>query len=92
MADLISEIKWLKFHHSSESAMKDKDFLKNKSYDKYSDKVTTFIAVPFFFQLWQIKLLGNVEKATLYNKVRFFKAASLIGAIALGTQEHIALK
>ena len=87
MADLMNDLQFLKFHYSSEDAMKDKDVLKNSTFEKYSDKVTALLAVPFFAQLWQIKLLGNVEKVALYNRVRVLKTASLFGAVAFGSYE-----
>jgi len=36
MADLIKEANWLRFYHTSEDAVKDKDFLKDEAHIKFS--------------------------------------------------------
>ena len=59
MADLIKEANWLRFYHTSEDAVKDKDFLKNEAYIKFTQKVNTLMTVPIGLQIWQIALSGH---------------------------------
>ena len=59
MADLIKEANWLRFYHTSEDAVKDKDFLKDEAHIKFSQKISTLMTVPFCLQLWQISLTGH---------------------------------
>lgn len=49
MADLIKEAAWLRYYHSSEAAVKDKDFLKDEAHIKFSKKVNTLMTIPFCF-------------------------------------------
>ena len=57
----MSEIKWLEYYHTNSSSMYDKDLLKNNSYSKYQQRVGALMAVPMFFQFWQISLTNNLE-------------------------------
>jgi len=52
MADLIKEANWLRFYHTSEDAVKDKDFLKDEAHIKFSQKISTLMTVPMCLQLW----------------------------------------
>ncbi len=92
MADLVKDIKYLRYYYSSEDSLKDKDILKNQSFKKYSNTVCTLFLVPTVFQLWQIYLINNVEKIALYRKVRAFKFVSLLGACVLGFREKLQLE
>ena len=59
MADLIKEANWLRYYHTSEDAVKDKDFLKDEAHLKFSQKISTLMTVPMCLQLWQISLTGH---------------------------------
>lgn len=92
MADLIREANYLRFYHTSEDAMKDKDFLKNEAHIKYTNKVSTLLSIPLFAQLWQIGLVNNEAKTALYKQVRMFKTVTFGGALAFGTYELIRMR
>lgn len=89
MADLIKEANWLRYYYSSDDAVKDKDFLKDQAHIKTSNKVSTLLTVPFFFQLWQLSLVNHEESLSLYKRVRVFKTVTFAGALALGTYEML---
>ena len=87
MSDLIKEANFLRFYHTSDDAVKDKDFLKDVEFKSYTTKTTTLMMVPLALQVWQINLANNAEKLALYNKVRIFKSGAFAGAICLGLWE-----
>ncbi len=72
--------------------MKDKDLLKNRTFDKYTTRVQSLFMLPFGFQLWQIWLVNKHEQAALYRKVRVLKFLTFVGAVALGTREKLNLE
>ena len=92
MGDLARDAKYLRYYFTSEDMMKDKDVLKNQTFQKYSQSVSTLFLVPLGFQLWQISLVNNFERVALYRRVRVLKAVTLAGAIALGFKEKLALE
>ena len=92
MGDLVRDVKYLRFYHTSEDMTKDKDILKNQSFDKYAQRVTGLFVPAVLFQFWQIALVNNFECAALYRKVRVLKFLSLTGAIALGVREKLRLE
>ncbi len=84
MSDLVSDAKYLRYYYTSEDAAKDKDLLKNETFEKYAERIGFLFAVPLGFQVWQILLVNNFEKAALYNRVRIFKSVSFASALGLG--------
>jgi hypothetical protein len=46
MADLMNEANYLRFYHTSEDAVKDKDFLKNQAFNKASRTTSFLMMVP----------------------------------------------
>ena len=92
MADLVKDVKYLRYYYSSEDSLKDKDILKNQSFQKYATKVSSLFLLPAAFQVWQILLVNNVEKLALYRKVRILKALTLFGAFGLGFREKLNLE
>ena len=92
MGDLVKDVKYLRYYFSSNDSLKDKDILKNQSFQTYSNRVGTLFLVPAVFQIWQILLVNNVEKIALYRKVRLLKAFSLLGALGLGFREKLRLE
>lgn len=49
MSDLVKDIPFLRYYHTSEDSLKDKDILKNKSYHTFSKKVFYLFLVPTIF-------------------------------------------
>ena len=92
MGDLVKDVKYLRYYHTSEDSTKDKDILKNQSFDKYANKVGTLFLLPFGFQLWQLGLINNFEKLALYRKVRILKFVSFFGAVGFGIKEKLNLE
>jgi hypothetical protein len=52
MADLVKDVKYLRYYYSSEDSLKDKDILKNQSFQKYATRVGTLFLLPAAFQVW----------------------------------------
>ena len=92
MGDLVKDVKYLRFYHTSEEMTKDKDILKNQSFDAYANRVSTLFLLPLGFQFWQLSLVNNFEKVALYRKVRVLKALSFMGAVAFGIKEKLNLE
>ena len=92
MGDLVKDVKYLRFYHTSEEMSKDKDILKNQTFDAYSNRVGTLFLLPLGFQFWQLTLVNNFEKLALYRKVRVLKALSFMGAVAFGVKEKLNLE
>ena len=59
MADLIKDANFLRYYHTSEDMLKDKDLCKNDAFEKYGTRVTVLMTVPLAFQFWQISLANN---------------------------------
>ena len=51
MADSTKDLDYLRFYHTSEDALKDKDILKSDAFEKYQKNVSTIFAVPAVFQM-----------------------------------------
>ncbi len=49
MGDLVKDVKYLRYYYTSEDSTKDKDILKNQSFDKYANHVGTLFLLPFGF-------------------------------------------
>ena len=52
MSDLVKDIAYLRYYHTPEDALKDKDILKNISYKNYAKNVTGAFIPPLIFQFW----------------------------------------
>jgi hypothetical protein len=63
MADLMNEANYLRFYHTSEDAVKDKDFLKNQAFNKASRTASLLMMVPVSMQIWQLSLCNHEAKA-----------------------------
>ena len=59
MADLIKEANFLRYYYTSDDAVKDKDYLKDKAFQTYASKQTALFALPMAFQVWQISLANH---------------------------------
>ena len=46
MADLMKDLKYLRFYHASDDQQKDKDICKNSAFDQYNRKVQLLFAAP----------------------------------------------
>ena len=92
MSDLLRDVKYLRYYHTSEDMLKDKDILKNQSFIKYQAKVSSLFLIPLGFQFWQLTLVSNAAKIALYQKVRALKLLSFVGACALGFKEKLSLE
>ena len=51
MGDLVKDVKYLRYYHSSDDSLKDKDILKNQTFTRYSKHVSTLFMIPFGLQL-----------------------------------------
>jgi hypothetical protein len=80
MSDLVKDIHSLRFYHTSNETMKDKDILKNQAYQKYSRRVHALYTIPLVFQCWQIGLINKPERASVYRKVRMYKIFTLFAS------------
>ena len=49
MADLIKDANYLRFYYTSDDAVKDKDYLKDKAFLSYSQKQSSLFIVPMAF-------------------------------------------
>ena len=49
MSDLVKDINYLKYYHTSKEMLKDKDILKNRYIDKYTKSVWGLFLVPTAF-------------------------------------------
>ena len=92
MGDLVKDVKYLRYYHTSDDMVKDKDILKNQTFEKFSQRVGTLFLLPLAFQVWQLSLVNNFDKLALYRKVRIFKFLSFAGACALGFREKLSLE
>jgi hypothetical protein len=92
MGDLVKDVKYLRYYHTSEEMLKDKDILKNKTFDEYTRRVGALFLLPVSFQLWQIALVSNFEKTNLFRKVRALKVLTLVGALGLAVKEKLNLE
>lgn len=49
MSDLVKDIKYLRYYHTSEDSLKDKDILKNQTFTAYSNRVKALFFIPLGF-------------------------------------------
>ena len=92
MGDLVRDVKYLRYYHTSDDMTKDKDILKNTTFQTYQKRVGALFLLPLGFQLWQIGLINNFEKIALYRKVRVLKFLTFVGAVGLSMKEKLALE
>lgn len=92
MADLMNEAKFLRFYHTSEDAVKDKDFLKDAAYQKTTKTVSALMLVPLAMQMWQLSLCNHEAGLSMYKRVRIFKMMTFLGALTAGSYEYIKLR
>ena len=92
MSDLVKDIKYLRYYHTSEDSLKDKDILKNQTFQAYANRVGYLFLLPLGFQFWQLSLINNFERVALYRKVRVLKFLTFAGAVALGIREKLSLE
>lgn len=52
MSDLLKDVNLLRFYHTSEDMLKDKDFEKNSLHIAFESKVNALMLVPFCAQLY----------------------------------------
>lgn len=86
------EANWLRFYHTSEDAVKDKDFMKDAEHMRTSAKVSTLMALPFAMQLWQLSLCNHACSVDMYKRVRGFKMVTFVGAVSMASYELIQLR
>jgi hypothetical protein len=87
MSDLLKDVNLLRFYHTSEDMLKDKDFEKNSLHIAFESKVNALMFVPFCAQLYQLSLSGHAESLHRYKQVRAFKTVSLAGGLLFGLYE-----
>ena len=87
MTDLMQDVNYLRFFHTTNSSVQDKDILKNDAHMQYSKTVSALMTPVMFFQFWQMGLSGHASQLAMYRKVRIFKVGTLIGAVSIGAYE-----
>ena len=70
MADSIKQVNYLRYFHTSEASLKDKDILKNDAYLTNEARIKRVMLVPFAAQIWQLSLINQPEMMSLYRRVR----------------------
>ena len=92
MADLMKDVNYLRFYHSTDDQQKDKDFCKNSAFDQYNRKVQLLFAAPLALQAWQISLANVAGRVDMYKRVRWFKTVAAAGAYSLSLWEYSQLR
>ena len=92
MADSIKQVNYLRYFHTSEASLKDKDILKNEAYLTNETRIKRVMLVPFAAQIWQLTLINQPEMMSLYRRVRVFKTVAFFGALAIAGNDLIDLK
>ena len=59
MADTHKDLEFLRFYHTSEAALKDKDALKNQAFDKYRVNSGFLFVIPAALQVAQISTVNQ---------------------------------
>ena len=83
---------YLRYFHTSEASLKDKDILKNEAFMTNEARIRRVMFVPFLAQIWQLTLINQPEMLSLYRRVRVFKTAAFLGALAIATNDLIDVK
>lgn len=92
MSDLLKDVNLLRYYHTSEDMLKDKDFEKNALHIAFENKIHALMFVPFCAQLYQLGLSGHAESVHRYKQVRAFKTLSLAGGLLFGMYEWSTLQ
>jgi hypothetical protein len=92
MADTHKDLEFLRFYHTSEDALKDKDALKNAAYDKYRQNIAFLFAIPAALQVAQISTVNRVSHAEMFRYVRHLKVLALMGSFACIWNEKLTLE
>lgn len=87
MSDLSGDARFLKYHYSTEDSLLDKDYEKDKSFNKLYDTVFQLFTIPIALQVAQIYYINVPEKALLYNKLKMLKVVTALGAFGFGYYE-----
>eukprot|EP00347_Sterkiella_histriomuscorum_P003921 403362425 len=87
MSDLSGDARFLKYHYTSDESLLDKDTLKNQSFNKLQTCVSGLFMFPFGLQFAQLYFINIPEKAALYQKIKFLKVLTVVGAIGVGYYE-----
>ena len=89
MADTHKDLDYLRFFHTSEDSLKDKDILKTEAHAKYGRNVSTIFALPAALQCGQIHLMNKPGKQAMYNYIRSVKWFALMGGVAVAWNEKV---
>ena len=92
MADTHKDLDFLRFYHTSEDALKDKDTLKNSSFEKYRMNSLVLFMIPAALQVAQISTINQPSQANLFRYVRHLKAVALMGSFACIWSEKLTLE
>ena len=92
MADTHKDLNFLRFYHTSEEALKDKDALKNAAFDKYRQNCALLFAIPAALQVAQISTVNRQSHASLFKYVRHLKTLALLGSFACIWNEKLTLE
>ena len=92
MSDLLKDVNFLRYYHTSDDMLKDKDYNKNLLQMSYKNKVSAIMFVPFVAQVYQLSLTGHPELLQRYKTVRMFKTVTLAGGLAFSMYELSNLK
>ena len=80
MADTHKDLDFLRYYHSSEESLLDKDILKAKAFVKYQNNVNVLFAIPAILQIMQITRFGKQSAFKQYQLLRQLKIYSLAGS------------
>ena len=92
MADTHKDLGFLRFYHTSEEALKDKDALKNAAFDKYRQNCAMLFTIPAFLQVAQISTVNRPSHAALFKYVRHLKVLALMGSFACIYNEKMTME
>ena len=92
MADTTKDLEYLRFFHTSQEALKDKDILKTKAFESYEQKVNVLFAWPAVFQVAQISQLNRPSRLQYYKFFRNMKIFTFFGSFAMVMHEKMLLE
>ena len=92
MSDLLQDVNLLRYYHTSDDMLRDKDFEKDRLIYRFQATATGLIVFPLFAQAWQLGLTGKADQLGLYKKVRVFKTSTLVLGLGIGLYEFSQLK
>ena len=91
MADLQKHLEFLQTNYVLDGQLREKDILKQESFDTYQRKIGGLFLFPLGFQAYQLTLINNPAKVGLYNTVQKFKWIAFALTVSLGVHEYIQL-